>query len=295
MIVLAGCNYETKILGAASWSDSLSKYHLILRRQAFISGSRIGFKSPCTIKTSTRFSKNYRLPVLEATPLVAGEEENGKDGLEISRRFTVMLGFPMLAAMVGFSEKALAVKQLQLAGRVPGLSPPDENGMRTYHRPEAKSGGHGVGWSPIIPYTFTVPPDWEEVPVSIADLGGTEIDLRFSNKKEGNVSVVVAPVLRFADSDDNVKIENIGTPEKLIYAFGPELVGQNVEGKLKSAEVKELSGKTYYQYELEAPHALVSATAAGNRLYLMTVSGNGLQWKKYLPNLKQIADSFRVD
>ncbi|XP_057847491.2 psbP domain-containing protein 4, chloroplastic isoform X2 [Cryptomeria japonica] len=254
MIVLAGCNYETKILGAASWSDSLSKYHLILRRQAFISGSRIGFKSPCTIKTSTRFSKNYRLPVLEATPLVAGEEENGKDGLEISRRFTVMLGFPMLAAMVGFSEKALAVKQLQLAGRVPGLSPPDEN-----------------------------------------DLGGTEIDLRFSNKKEGNVSVVVAPVLRFADSDDNVKIENIGTPEKLIYAFGPELVGQNVEGKLKSAEVKELSGKTYYQYELEAPHALVSATAAGNRLYLMTVSGNGLQWKKYLPNLKQIADSFRVD
>jgi hypothetical protein len=34
--------------------------------------------------------------------------------------------------------------------------------------------------------------------VSIADLGGTEIDLRFSNQKEGNLSVVVAPVLRFS-------------------------------------------------------------------------------------------------
>jgi hypothetical protein len=38
------------------------------------------------------------------------------------------------------------------------------------------------------------------VPVSIADLGGTEIDLRFSSPQEGNISVVVAPVLRFSSS-----------------------------------------------------------------------------------------------
>lgn len=36
-------------------------------------------------------------------------------------------------------------------------------GWRTYQRPEDKSGGHGVGWSPIIPYTFSVPQDWDEV------------------------------------------------------------------------------------------------------------------------------------
>lgn len=36
--------------------------------------------------------------------------------------------------------------------------------------------------------------------MSIADLGGTEIDLRFSSPKEGRVFVIVAPVLRFADS-----------------------------------------------------------------------------------------------
>ena len=35
--------------------------------------------------------------------------------------------------------------------------------------------------------------------MSIADLGGAEVDLRFTNKDEGDVSVVVAPVARFAD------------------------------------------------------------------------------------------------
>ena len=38
-----------------------------------------------------------------------------------------------------------------------------QTGWRTYRRPDEKSGGHGVGWSPIIPYVFSVPQDWEEV------------------------------------------------------------------------------------------------------------------------------------
>jgi hypothetical protein len=54
-----------------------------------------------------------------------------------------------------------------------------------------------VGWSEIPQYSFRVPETWEEVPVSIADLGGTEIDLRFKSRDEGDLSVVVAPVLRF--------------------------------------------------------------------------------------------------
>ncbi|KAM5562460.1 hypothetical protein ABKV19_017601 [Rosa sericea] len=132
-----------------------------------------------------------------------------------------------------------------------------------------KVGGHGVGWSPIIPYLFSVPQDWEEVPVSIADLGGTEIDLRFGSAKEGRLSVIVAPVLRFADNlDGDATIEKIGRPETVINAFGPE-------------------------YELEPPHALITATAAGNRLYLFNVTGSGLQWKRHYKDLKKIADSFR--
>ena len=40
-----------------------------------------------------------------------------------------------------------------------------------------------------------------QVPVSIADLGGTEIDLRFANPKEGRLFVIVAPVRRFSDGE----------------------------------------------------------------------------------------------
>jgi hypothetical protein len=56
-----------------------------------------------------------------------------------------------------------------------------------------------VGWSEIPPYSFVVAQTWDEIPVSIADLGGAEVDLRFQDKEEGDISVVVAPVARFAD------------------------------------------------------------------------------------------------
>uniref|UniRef100_A0A0F7GXJ6 Photosystem II reaction center PsbP family protein n=1 Tax=Pelargonium transvaalense TaxID=158603 RepID=A0A0F7GXJ6_9ROSI len=223
-------------------------------------------------------------------------DENICDGV-LKRRTTLVSGVSLVSsAVLGFSgEGVAAVKQGLLAGRVPGLSEPDEQGWRTYRRPDEKSGGHGVGWSPIIPYSFSVPPQWEEVPVSIADLGGTEIDLRFANSKQGRLFVIVAPVLRFADNlGDDAKLELIGPPEKVISAFGPEVIGENVEGKVLSMEVAQHSGRTYYQFELEPPHVIITATAAGNRLYLFSVTANGLQWKRNYKDLKKIADSFRV-
>lgn len=126
------------------------------------------------------------------------------------------------------------------------------------------------------------------------------------------------------DLGDDATIEKIGPPEKVINAFGPEVIGENVEGKVLSMNVEEHSGRTYYRYELEPPHALVTATAAGNRLYLFSVTGSGmefyptfhnsknaelqhcwrncthhndfvgLQWKRHYEDLKKIADSFRV-
>lgn len=61
----------------------------------------------------------------------------------------------------------------------------------------------------------------------------------------------------------------------MISAFGPEVIGENVEGKVVSSQVKEYSGRKYYQFELEPPHCLITATAAGNRLYLFNVLANG--------------------
>ncbi|MBA0765043.1 hypothetical protein Gotri_014304, partial [Gossypium trilobum] len=168
-------------------------------------------------------------------------------------------------------------------------------GWRTYRRPDDKSGGHGVGWSPIIPYSFLVPQDFEEVPVSIADLGGTEIDLRFASSKEGRLFVIVAPVLRFADNlGDDATIQKIGPPEKVISAFGPEVIGENIEGKVLSMKTVEHDGRMYYQYELEPPHVLITATAAGNRLYLFSVTGSGMYWSSMEEALPGFKEDIRV-
>ncbi|GLI69547.1 hypothetical protein VaNZ11_014098 [Volvox africanus] len=116
-----------------------------------------------------------------------------------SRRETLGLSIAAVSTVVLGARPSQAIQGLT-AGRIPGLSKePDQEGFYMYVRPEGKSGGHGVGWSEIPPYKFRVPKGWEEIPVSIADLGGTEIDLRYQNKEQGDLAVVVAPVLRFMD------------------------------------------------------------------------------------------------
>ena len=67
-----------------------------------------------------------------------------------------------------------------------------------------------MGWSEITPYTFDVYDGWEEIPVSIADPGGSEIYVRFNSETDGGLKVVLAPVLRFADVA--VRISHHPTP-----------------------------------------------------------------------------------
>ena len=186
-----------------------------------------------------------------------------------------------------------------MPGRIPGLGKEDAEGFRLYTRPEGKSGGHGVGWSEIPPYSFRVYNTWEEIPVSIADLGGAEVDLRFQDKEEGDISVVVAPVARFADIGFNasVRLQELVTPEQLISGFAPELIGQPLQdGDVVSQERVEKNGLLYYTYELKPRHLLVSATAFKNRLYILTASASPRQWRKadVQAHLRATADSFLV-
>ncbi|KAG6408287.1 hypothetical protein SASPL_131292 [Salvia splendens] len=227
-----------------------------------------------------------------------GETQNVEFGGVINRREAISSGIALLssAAAFGFPGDGLAVvKQGLLAGRIPGLSEPDEQGWRTYQRPEDKSGGHGVGWSPIIPYKFSVPApaEWNEVSINASHMTIKGYIVRFFHVIPSTFfreSLMSGPT----DLGDNTTIDRIGTPEKVISAFGPEVIGENVEGKVLSSQVAEHEGRTYYQFELEPPHVIITATAAGNRLYLFNVTGNGLQWKKHYKDLKKIADSFRV-
>ena len=58
-----------------------------------------------------------------------------------------------------------------------------------------------------------------------------QIDLRFGKEQDGALAIVVAPVLRFLDVGFNadVRIKELGSPEKLIGGFGPELFGSPLQ------------------------------------------------------------------
>lgn len=59
----------------------------------------------------------------------------------------------------------------------------------------------------------------------------------------------VAPVLRFMDVgyNANVKIEDIGTPDKIIAGFAPELFGRPLnDDEVKNTKTWVQDGATYY-------------------------------------------------
>lgn len=212
-----------------------------------------------------------------------------------TRRDTMLLMGTMCVSLMSDSGVSYGVQGLT-AGRIPGVTGPNAEGFYTYTRPEGKSGGHGVGWSEIPRYTFIVPEGWEEKPVSIADLGGTEIDLRFEHPDQGNLLVVVAPVLRFMDVGYNARIDiqQIGPPDKIIAGFAPELYGKPLmDDDVLDTSVVEDGGLTYYQWQVK-PHHLVSATAVGNRVFILSTTSNSRQWRKAKDDLLRVQKSFRV-
>jgi len=186
-------------------------------------------------------------------------------------------------------------------GRIPGLSNLDDDGFRRYTRPEGKQGGHGVGWSEIPRYTFRVPDGYDETAVSIADLGGAEIDMRMRGPY-GALMVVVAPVMRFLDVGFNadIRVEELGSPGKLLSGFAPELFGRPLEeGQVKDTRVfKGEDGLTYYWYEVSTatvPHSFVSITALKNRVFILATSSNAREFRKGREEVRSVQESFRAD
>jgi hypothetical protein len=208
------------------------------------------------------------------------------------------LGAAAAALALGVSSApapALAVQGM-IAGRVPGLAPADENGIRRYTRPEGKSGGHGVGWTEITPYTFDVYEGWEEIPVSIADPGGTEIDVRFNSETDGGLKVVLAPVLRFADVKEgtNPTIEELIPFERFMAGFGPELTQNPVDDDMivdKFVDTRD--GLTYYNFELK-DHTLVAATVWKKRVNIICLKAPSRQWRTSADKLRNTMKSFKV-
>lgn len=58
---------------------------------------------------------------------------------------------------------------------------------------------------------------------------------------------------------ENPTIDMIGSPDKVINAFGPEVIGQVVDDKVVYARsVTKEDSKLYYQFELNQPHVRTS-------------------------------------
>lgn len=228
----------------------------------------------------------------------AAEERKVQQSAKINRR-DLFLASTLGAVTLDYALDAGRSEAIQglTAGRVPGLSAIDSEGFRRYTRPEGKSGGHGIGWSEIPQYSFRVPDGWKEEAVSIADLGGTEIDVRFVNQEEGQLAVVVAPVLRFMNVGFNadVRIEDIGSPEKVLNGFAPEILGGPVdEDDIVNQETYSKGPLQYYIWETKG-HDLLTATAFKNRVFIIALRANGRQWRNAKNELHVMQKSFAVE
>lgn len=295
MTAVATVSANVKMAVSAQKSCSVRRTRKVALAPAGSSGSATASnrRGMCSASASSSSSSAEESPVVRQ-----------RGGWLAGRRAALHTGLAatILSPKLAYPNEALAVKGLT-AGRVPGLSAtPDANGFFHYERPEGKSGGHGVGWSEFPSYFFDVPEGWREVPVSIADLGGTEVDLRFESEElsnGGEMSVIVAPVLRFQDIGFNadVRIDQLGSPQKMLEGFAPELVGGPVEPRdIVSMDVVQKDGLTYYTYEVSQPRkALVSITACLNRVYLCRVSSTSRVFKRAKDDLISIRDSFGVN
>ena len=217
----------------------------------------------------------------------------------VSRRHVggvlALVGATFSLTLDGTAQPAGAVMGMT-AGRVPGLAPADADGVRRYTRPEGKSGGHGVGWSEITPYTFDTYEGWEEVPVSIADPGGTELDAKFSSDTDGGLKIVLAPVLRFAAVEEgaNPTIEELIPFDRFMAGFGPELTQNPVEeADIVDKFVDKRGALTYYNFELR-DHTLVAATVWKKRVFIICLKGSARQWRGSAEKLRNTMKSFTV-
>jgi hypothetical protein len=223
------------------------------------------------------------------------EQRSAVPSATLSRRGLGAAAAALALGVCSAPAPALAVQGM-IAGRVPGLAPADANGVRRYTRPEGKSGGHGVGWTEITPYTFDVYEGWEEIPVSIADPGGTEIDVRFNSDEDGGLKVVLAPVLRFADVKEgtNPTIEELIPFERFMAGFGPELTQNPVDDDMivdKFVDTRD--GLTYYNFELK-DHTLVAATVWKKRVNIICLKAPSRQWRTSADKLRNTMKSFKV-
>jgi hypothetical protein len=103
----------------------------------------------------------------------------------------------------------------------------------------------------------------------------------------------------------DVRLPDVGSPEKLMAGFFPELFGQTMEeADILEARVEQRAPRnaaastvplTYYFYEL-SKRRRVAMTATGNRVFILSLAPrSSVGGRKHVGEFKQIAESFDVN
>lgn len=162
---------------------------------------------------------------------------------------------------------------------------------------------------PEAPYTFAIPPNWSQDPVANIASGNycqprcaePWTEFLFSNKAEGSMEVIVAPLDRFTNIK-GANIETVGTPSGVLDSIGPFLTGNYMEEEdITSADqTKGADGRTYYTYELNAigartgPHILAYVTSLGELVYMFKIYASERQWAKNEDRLRKLVATFQA-
>lgn len=160
----------------------------------------------------------------------------------------------------------------------------------------------------VQPYKFIIPPTWKQMRVANILSGNycqpkcaePWVEVKFEDEKQGKIQVVASPLIRLTNKP-NARIEEIGSPEKVIASLGPFVTGSTFDPDEILETSTEMRGdQTYYKYVLETPYALTGthnlakATAKGSTVVLFVASANDKQWQTSQETLQTILDSFEV-
>lgn len=192
---------------------------------------------------------------------------------------------------------SLAAAAILLLSPFPSSASSPATSLHLYYGTAASAanyGGYGGNASKkdTAEYTYLVPDSWKERPVSKVEKGTNGTDSEFYNpkkKSEKEYLTFLSGFRALAPMDavlNNLALSDVGLQD---------LISSATDG-VKSKEVKDANGQTYYEYEIDgaAAHSLIKVTSARNKLYAHFVNAPNAEWSKDAEILRELHDSFKT-
>ncbi|KAL5994728.1 PsbP domain-containing protein 6, chloroplastic [Asimina triloba] len=256
-------------------------------------------------------SSTSPIPILSSLPKISSSSSSkpphllpkSSNPLNLSRRRDFLSGIALISTLPA-APLVAGAREVEVGSYLPP-SPSDPSFVvfkaTSKDTPALRAGN-------VQPYQFMLPPSWKQARVANILSGNycqpkcaePWVEVKFEDEKQGKVQVVASPLVRLTNKP-NARIEEIGSPEKVIASLGPFVTGNTYDSdELLEASIEKLGDQTYYKYVLETPlaltgsHNLAKATAKGNSVVLFVASANDKQWSTSQKTLQAILDSFQI-